>query len=43
MNEYLKVLLSAKGQAIITSQTDTDEGYVLLSPDKIAQELQKLN
>ncbi|MCU1321501.1 MAG: phosphate binding protein [Acidobacteriaceae bacterium] len=43
VKEYLKMLLSAKGQAIIASQTDTDEGYVPLSLDKIAQELQKLN
>lgn len=43
VKEYIRMLLSEKGQAIIASQKDTDEGYVPLSPDKIGAELQKLD
>jgi phosphate transport system substrate-binding protein len=43
VKEYVRMLLSEKGQAIIATQKDTDEGYVPLNPDKIAAELQKVN
>jgi phosphate transport system substrate-binding protein len=37
------MLLSEEGQAIIATQEETDEGYVPLRPDRIEEELQKLN
>ncbi|ADV83021.1 PstS family phosphate ABC transporter substrate-binding protein [Terriglobus saanensis] len=43
VKEYVKMLLSEQGQAIIATQKDTDEGYVPLKPDKIADELRKLD
>jgi phosphate transport system substrate-binding protein len=43
VSEYMRMLLSEKGQAIIASQKDTDEGYVPLNPEKISYELQKLD
>jgi phosphate transport system substrate-binding protein len=43
VKEYIRMLLSESGQAIIASQRDTDEGYVPLSPDKIGTELSKLD
>jgi phosphate transport system substrate-binding protein len=43
VKEYIRMMLSEKGQAIIATQKDTDEGYVPLSPDKIETELRKLD
>jgi phosphate transport system substrate-binding protein len=43
VKEYIRMLLSAKGQAIIASQKDTDEGYVPLNANKIDVELRKLD
>ncbi len=43
VKEYIRMLHSEKGQAIIASQKDTDEGYVPLNPDKIGVELRKLD
>jgi phosphate transport system substrate-binding protein len=43
VKEYVKMLLSEQGQKIIATQTDTDEGYVPLNPDRIAAELRKLD
>lgn len=43
VKEYVRMLLSEKGQAIIGTEKDTEEGYIPLSPEKIEAELQKLN
>ncbi|MDE1177353.1 MAG: substrate-binding domain-containing protein [Edaphobacter sp.] len=43
VKEYIRMLLSGKGQAIIASQKDTDEGYVPLNEEKIGAELRKLD
>jgi len=43
VKEYIRMLLSDQGQAIIAAQRETDEGYVPLSPDRIAAELKKLD
>lgn len=43
VKEYVRMLLSEQGQAIIATQKDTDEGYVPLNPEKIAAELKKLD
>jgi phosphate transport system substrate-binding protein len=43
VKEYVRMLLSEQGQAIIATQRGTDEGYVPLSPERIAAELKKLD
>ena len=43
VQEYLRMVLSAEGQAIIAAQKDTEEGYVPLAPALIAEELKKLD
>lgn len=40
--EYLRLALSREGQDILAHQRDTEEGYVPLSPEDLAQELAKL-
>lgn len=43
VKEYLRLVLSKEGQAIIAAQKDTDEGYVPLSEVELAEELAKLD
>ena len=40
--EYMRMVLSREGQAIIAGQKETPEGYVPLAPKLIADELKKL-
>ena len=40
--EYMRMILSREGQAILAAQKDTEEGYVLLAPKLIPEELKKL-
>jgi phosphate transport system substrate-binding protein len=42
VKEYLRMMLSKEGQAILAGQKDTAEGYVPLAPELIAGELKKL-
>ncbi len=42
VKEYLRLVLSREGQAIIEAQKDSDEGYVPLSGSDLATELAKL-
>jgi len=42
VREYLRLVLSTEGQAIIAAQKDSDEGYVPLDPGALAAELAKL-
>jgi phosphate transport system substrate-binding protein len=43
VKEYLRMVLSREGQAILAGQKDTDEGYVPLAPQLVAEELRKLD
>jgi len=43
VKEYLRLVLSDEGQAIIASQKESDEGYVPLAPAAVAGELAKLD
>ncbi|HKB90345.1 MAG TPA: substrate-binding domain-containing protein [Opitutaceae bacterium] len=43
VREYLRLVLSREGQAIIAEEKETEEGYVPLNPAEIAKELAKLN
>ena len=40
--EYMRMILSREGQAILAAQKDTEEGYVPLAPKLIPEELKKL-
>jgi len=40
--EYMRMILSREGQAILAAQKDTEEGYVPLAPNLIPEELKKL-
>ena len=42
VKEYLRLVLSAEGQALIAAEKDGDEGYLPLGDDALAQELRKL-
>jgi phosphate transport system substrate-binding protein len=42
VREYLRLALSAEGQAILERQRDTEEGYVPLDPKALQAELAKL-
>ncbi len=42
VKEYLRMILSAEGQAILAAQKDTEEGYVPLAPRLVPEELKKL-
>ena len=42
VKEYLRLVLSDEGQAIIAAQKDSDEGYVPLNSGAVATELAKL-
>ena len=42
VKEYLRLVLSAEGQAIVAAEKDSDEGYVPLAPQLLAAELAKL-
>jgi phosphate transport system substrate-binding protein len=43
LQEYLRMVLSPEGQAILASQRDTEEGYVPLAPALLPTELKKLD
>jgi phosphate transport system substrate-binding protein len=43
VKEYVRMVLSREGQAIIADQKDTEEGYVPLAPSIIEGELKKLD
>lgn len=42
VREYLRLALSAEGQALVAAQTSSEEGYVPLSPEDLQAELKKL-
>ena len=41
--DYVRLVLSPEGQAIIASEKESDEGYLPLAPAEVAAELAKLN
>lgn len=43
VKEYLRLVLSREGQAVLAAQKDTEEGYVPLSAEDLAQEVKKLD
>jgi len=43
VQEYLRMVLSREGQAIIAGQRDTEEGYVPLAAYLVSEELKKLD
>ena len=43
VKEYVRMVLSREGQAIIAGQKDTEEGYVPLAPQLVPEELRKLD
>jgi phosphate transport system substrate-binding protein len=43
VKEYLRMVLSSEGQAILGGQKDTNEGYVPLAPQLVAEQLRKLD
>ncbi|CAN5317521.1 phosphate ABC transporter substrate-binding protein PstS [soil metagenome] len=43
VREYLRLALSRDGQALVAKQTDSEEGYVPLSPADLARELAALD
>jgi phosphate transport system substrate-binding protein len=43
VREYLRMVLSKEGQAIVASQKDTAEGYVPLSPADLDAALKQLD
>ncbi|MEO6873581.1 MAG: substrate-binding domain-containing protein [Opitutaceae bacterium] len=42
VKEYLRLVLSPEGQAVIAAEKDSDNGYLPLSPSAAAQELTRL-